>query len=64
MAFVRQSFGAVTNLLYRGINAPTLTESEFTPARLAACAGDYWNEEPRVITRPTFKRTNEFGNTP
>ena len=51
VAFVRQSSGAVTNLLYRGINAPKLTVPESTPARLAAYAGDYWSEELRVVTR-------------
>jgi CubicO group peptidase (beta-lactamase class C family) len=51
VAFVRQSSGAVTNLLYRGINAPKLTVPESTPARLAAYAGNYWSEELRVITR-------------
>ena len=51
MAFVRESSGAVTNLLYRGINAPKLTVPESTPARLAAYAGDYWSEELRVVTR-------------
>ena len=51
VAFVRQSSGAVTNLLYRGINAPKLNMPEPTPARLAAYAGDYWSEELRVVTR-------------
>ena len=51
VAFVRQSSGAVTNLLYRGINAPKLTLPELPPARLAAYAGDYWSDELRVITR-------------
>jgi CubicO group peptidase (beta-lactamase class C family) len=51
VAFVRQSSGAVTNLLYRGINAPKLTVPESTPARLAAYVGDYWSEELRVVTR-------------
>jgi CubicO group peptidase (beta-lactamase class C family) len=51
VAFVRQSSGAVTNLLYRGINAPKLTVPEPTPARLAAYVGDYWSEELRVVTR-------------
>ena len=51
VAFVRESSGAVTNLLYRGINAPKLTLPESTPARLAAYAGDYWSEELRVVTR-------------
>ena len=51
VAFVRQSSGAVTNLLYRGINAPKLTLPESTPARLAAYAGDYWSEELRVVAR-------------
>ena len=51
VAFVRQSTGAVTNLLYRGINAPKLAVPESTPARLAAYVGDYWSEELRVVTR-------------
>ena len=51
VAFVRQSSGAVTNLLYRGINAPKLSLPESTPARLAAYAGDYWSEELRVVAR-------------
>ena len=51
VAFVRQSSGAVTNLLYRGINAPKLVLPESTPARLAAYVGDYWSEELRVVTR-------------
>jgi hypothetical protein len=51
LAFVRQTSGAVTNLIYRGINAPKLTIPESTPARLAAYVGDYWSEELRVITR-------------
>jgi hypothetical protein len=33
VAFVRQSSGTVTNLLYRGINAPKLTVPEATPGR-------------------------------
>jgi CubicO group peptidase (beta-lactamase class C family) len=51
VAFVRQSSGAVTNLLYRGINAPKLTIPESMPTRLAAYTGDYWSEELRVATR-------------
>jgi hypothetical protein len=51
VAFVRQSIGAVTNLLYRGINAPKLTVPESKPARLAAYVGDFWSEELRVATR-------------
>ena len=51
VAFVRQSTGAVTNLLYRGINAPKLNVPESTPARLAPYVGDYWSEELRVVTR-------------
>jgi CubicO group peptidase (beta-lactamase class C family) len=51
VAFVRQSTGAVTNLLYHGINAPKLTMPEPGPARLAAYVGDYWSEELRVVTR-------------
>jgi hypothetical protein len=51
VAFVRESSGAVTNLLYRGINAPKLTVPESTPARLASYVGDYWSEELRVVTR-------------
>jgi hypothetical protein len=51
VAFVRQSSGTVTNLLYRGINAPKLTVPEATPARLASYVGDYWSEELRVVAR-------------
>jgi hypothetical protein len=51
VAFVRQSSGAVTNLLYRGIKAPKLTVPESTPARLASYVGDYWSEELRVVAR-------------
>ena len=51
MDFVRESSGAVTNLLYRGINAPKLNLPESTPARLAAYVGDYWSEELRVVAR-------------
>ncbi len=51
VAFVRQSSGAVTNLLYRGIKAPKLAVPQSTPARLGAYIGDYWSEELRVVTR-------------
>jgi len=51
VAFLRQSSGAVTDLLYRGIKAPKLTVPESTPARLAAYVGDYWSEELRVVAR-------------
>jgi len=51
VAFVRESSGTVTNLLYRGIKAPKLTVPQSTPARLAAYVGDYWSEELRVVTR-------------
>jgi CubicO group peptidase (beta-lactamase class C family) len=51
LAFVRESSGGVTHLLYRGINAPKLTVPESTPARLAAYVGDYWSEELRVVAR-------------
>jgi CubicO group peptidase (beta-lactamase class C family) len=49
--FVRQEFGAVTNLLYNGINAPKLDLPPMTPARLAAYVGDYWSEELRFAER-------------
>ena len=49
--FVRQPSGSVTNLLYRGINAPKLDLPKMTPARLAAYVGDYWSEELRVARR-------------
>jgi hypothetical protein len=49
--FVRQPSGAVTNLLYRGINAPKLNLPEATPARLAEYAGDYWSDELQVAIR-------------
>lgn len=51
VAFVRQGSGAITNLLYRGINAPKLSVPESTPANLQAYVGDYWSEELRVVTR-------------
>jgi len=49
--FVRQKSGAVTNLVYRGINAPKLDLPKIAPADLAAYAGDYWSEELRVARR-------------
>ena len=49
--FVRQESGAVTNLLYRGINAPKLDLPEMTPDRLTAYVGDYWSEELGVVGR-------------
>jgi CubicO group peptidase (beta-lactamase class C family) len=49
--FVRQKSGMVTNLIYRGINAPKLDLPEITPAQLAAYVGDYWSEELRVARR-------------
>jgi CubicO group peptidase (beta-lactamase class C family) len=49
--FVRQPSGTVTNLLYRGINAPRLIVPESTPAYLAAYVGDYWSEELRIAYR-------------
>jgi CubicO group peptidase (beta-lactamase class C family) len=49
--FVRQPSGTVTNLLYRGINAPRLIVPESTPAYLAAFVGDYWSEELRIAYR-------------
>jgi hypothetical protein len=49
--FVRQPSGSVTNLLYRGINAPKLHLPELGPARLAEYAGDYWSEELQAMTR-------------
>jgi CubicO group peptidase (beta-lactamase class C family) len=51
VAFVRQESGVVTNLLYRGINAPRLDLPEMTSARLAAYVGDYWSEELRVASQ-------------
>jgi CubicO group peptidase (beta-lactamase class C family) len=51
LAFILQSSGTVTNLLYRGINAPKLTIPKPTPALLKGYVGDYWSEELRVITR-------------
>ena len=51
LKFVRQESGAVTNLLYRGINAAKLDLPEITSARLAAYVGDYWSEELRVAAR-------------
>ena len=49
--FVRQASGGVTNLLYRGINAPKMELPDFTPARLAEYTGDYWSEELRTAVR-------------
>jgi hypothetical protein len=51
VAFVRNSSGEVTNILYRGINAPRLNPPESTPTRLAAFVGDYWSEELRKANR-------------
>ncbi len=53
--FVRGNGGQVTNLLYRGINAPKLNLPELTPDRLAAYVGDYWSEELRVAGRIEIK---------
>ncbi len=47
--FVRQKSGTVTNLLYRGINAPKLNLPKMTPVTLAAYVGDYWSEELCVV---------------
>jgi CubicO group peptidase (beta-lactamase class C family) len=49
--FVRQPADSVTNLLYRGINAPKLKLPEPTSAYLATYLGDYWSEELRVVAR-------------
>jgi CubicO group peptidase (beta-lactamase class C family) len=49
--FVRQPSGVVTNLIYRGINAPKVHVPELTPARLAEYVGDYWSEELQVMAR-------------
>jgi hypothetical protein len=49
--FVRENFGRVTHLLYRGINAPKLDLAESRPARLAAYVGDYWSEELQIVCR-------------
>jgi CubicO group peptidase (beta-lactamase class C family) len=53
VAFVRNDSGTVTNLLYRGINAPKLNPADLapTPARLAEYVGDYWSEELRIANR-------------
>lgn len=51
VVFVRQESGVVTNLLYRGINAPKLKLPELSPVQLEAFAGDYWSEELRVVRR-------------
>jgi CubicO group peptidase (beta-lactamase class C family) len=53
VAFVRNASGEVTNILYRGIDAPKLDlqKIEITPARLAAYTGDYWSEELRNAAR-------------
>jgi hypothetical protein len=53
--FGRDNAGQVTNLLYRGINAPKLKMPELTPARLADYVGDYWSEELRVAGRIEIK---------
>ena len=49
--FVRQPSGSVTNLLYRGINAPKINMPELTPKRLAEYVGDYWSQELRMMVR-------------
>jgi CubicO group peptidase (beta-lactamase class C family) len=49
--FVRQESGAVTNLLYHGINAPKLDLPEMNATALASYVGDYWSEELRVARR-------------
>ena len=51
MEFVREESGSVTNLIYRGFNAPKLDLPEITPAQLAAYVGDYWSEELCVARR-------------
>lgn len=53
VAFVRNHSGTVTNLLYRGINAPKLNPADLAPApaRLADYVGDYWSEELRIENR-------------
>jgi CubicO group peptidase (beta-lactamase class C family) len=53
VAFVRNDSGTVTNLLYRGINAPRVDPADLapTPARLAEYVGDYWSEEVRIANR-------------
>ena len=53
VAFVRNQSGTVTNLLYRGINAPKLNQANLpqTPARLTEYVGDYWSEELRTTIR-------------
>jgi CubicO group peptidase (beta-lactamase class C family) len=49
--FVRQPSGRVTNLLYRGINAPRLDPPVLALDKLPAYAGDYWSEELRIAGR-------------
>jgi hypothetical protein len=49
--FIRQPSGNVTNLLYRGINAPRLDPPVLALDKLAAYAGDYWSEELRIAGR-------------
>ena len=49
--FVRGNSGVVTNLLYRGINAPKLNLPVPSEDRLAAYVGDYWSEELRIAGR-------------
>jgi CubicO group peptidase (beta-lactamase class C family) len=49
--FVRDNSGAVTNLFYRGINAPKVNSEDSAPARLADYVGDYWSEELRIANR-------------
>jgi hypothetical protein len=53
--FGRENGGQITNLVYRGINAPKLKMPELTPARLAEYVGDYWSEELRVSGRIEIK---------
>ena len=50
MEFVRENSGAVTNLLYRGINAPKLNlPNDSCPPR--GLCRRYWSEELRVAGR-------------
>jgi len=53
--FGRENGGQVTNLLYRGINAPKLSVPELTSGRLAEYVGDYWSEELRLAGRIEIK---------
>jgi CubicO group peptidase (beta-lactamase class C family) len=49
--FVREGSRPVTQLRYRGIQAPKLTVTALAPERLRAYAGDYWSDELQRVVR-------------